>query len=174
MDTEGGNQICSMLRMHTRTVGNIAAYAFPLEHPEARHSPEAADLLERAALHGAAAAASLENSLDVLQEIFVHELRSCLEKAGLVLDERLEISLTENDELLLEGGTAENGALQEAVATNPLLGSLVRRLHRLALALRGMELLRAGAEDADAPLSASGLPGYRVRLKGALSHFYLC
>ena len=131
MDTNSANQVCSMLRVQRLTVESIAVMeGVPDKGPvNADYNSNISRLLEYVTLHGDAVAVALEQRLEMFQEAFLQEFHTQMAKAGLLLEGRLEIGLTEKGEFLLEGGAADLEILRHAVTASALLPSLFRRLH---------------------------------------------
>lgn len=124
-------------------------------------------LLQTVSRHGTQAAQQAERQLETLQDCFLTLLHRQLKKTGIVLTEKLTISLGNNQQLLLESGD-DNEALLKALAADNDLRDMFRRLRSLAITAQGIHFLNT-AHAADGAPTAE----YRMCMKGALTHFYL-
>lgn len=159
-----GNSINAMVHVHTLNSPPPA----PSQMDEAAgKSVVLESLLERIARHGAAAERAAEDCLEELQERFAAILYAQLHKAGITLNDKLSITLSEEQTLILQS-SEDSGAILDALAADSELQSLLVRLQKLAVTARGIRYLNAVASD-----DARSCAQYAACFKGALSHFYL-
>ncbi len=137
-------------------------------HHENSSSYALAHIIENIGTHGQAAAKALETHIERVQNHCIAYMRQALREEGIVLEEKITLSLSSRNTLLLECASNED-ALLAALGNNEVLVSCLRALRKSALTARGLQYLRA-AQAEDIP---DTMPQYKVCAKGELSHFYL-
>ncbi len=119
-------------------------------------------------IFGNTATQEIEEQLEFLQEEFLAHLEMLLKKHGINIQEKLTISLTADNKLILQCQEEEE-LLLTALGDDTKLVKHLQTMQKAALVSRGLDYILAvqNKENLD------NLPQYRVCTKGALSHFYL-
>ncbi len=117
---------------------------------------------------GSSAAEALEEQIELLQNQFMTYLTTLLHEKGIVLEEKITLSLSQHNTLVLECAAHED-ALLAALGDNEALVNCLRTLRAAALTERGLQYLTAAQQEN----ISDTMPQYKVCAKGALSHFYL-
>lgn len=119
---------------------------------------------------------ALEARLEIMQETFMAQIRSQVEKVGLKLESRLLLYLSPAGKLVVEGNDADAEGLCGIIAQQPGLQRLFQQMaqaallsHGLAMASQAQQALAARNE----PLEDALFSRYHMCLKGPLSHFYI-
>lgn len=111
----------------------------------------------------------LEEQLEAMQDAFLQKLESTLRLGGVILNDKLTITLTENQTLVFQSNE-DSDELLAALGGCEELQTMFITLHKLALMSQGLHYMSQAYSPA---LPPSNLPQYKMCLKGALSHFYL-
>ncbi len=119
-------------------------------------------------LFGHSATKELEEHTDFLQEEFLAHLEKLLQAHDISIQEKLTISLSSDNQLILQCEENED-AILTALGTDETLLKHLQTLRKAALVSRGLDYILAVQTKSDMEF----LPPYRVCTKGALSHFYL-
>ncbi len=117
---------------------------------------------------GAEAVQELEEHVESLQEEFLAHVTTLLAEQDIHMDEKLVLSLSSDNTLLLQCQEQEE-ALLAALGEDALLRTRLQELRATAFLARGLQYMLAAREE-KAP---STLAEYNVCVKGKLSHFYL-
>lgn len=133
-------------------------------------SPALDALLNSLSSCGTEAESLLEEQLEALQDAFLHKLESTLRQGGVILNDKLTITLTENQTLVFQSHEDNSDELLAALGGCEELQTMFVTLHKLALMSQGLHFMNHAYSPA---LPPANLPQYRMCLKGALSHFYL-
>ena len=119
---------------------------------------------------------ALEARLEVMQEAFMAQIHSQVEKRGLKLDDRLLLYLSPAGQLIVEGNNEDAGSLCHIISQQPHLQRHFQQMaqvallsHGLTVASQAQQALAAGDEMIEEPLFSR----YHMCLKGPLSHFYI-
>ncbi len=117
---------------------------------------------------GDTATRELEEHMELLQEAFIAHLENILQKNEIKIQEKLTLSLSTENTLILQCQEQEDELLN-ALGGDEIIINHLKELRKIALVGRGLNYILA--------VQASGnddyLPQYKVCTKGALSHFYL-
>lgn len=124
-------------------------------------------LLDQISQYGDVMEKAAEDRLDGLQERFVECVRRKLDGAGVTLDHKLSITLSEEQNLLLHCAE-DDEAILNALGTDAELQHMFAHLQKLAVTAQGVRWLNAAASDAPWTRGEQ----YAMCLKGGLSHFY--
>ncbi len=117
---------------------------------------------------GDAATKELEEHIELLQEAFINHLEILLQKHDIKIKEKLTISLSSENQMVIQCQEEED-ALLGVLGTDKVLLEHLQVLRKAALVGRGLNyILAVQSDNNDKPL-----PQYRVCTKGTLSHFYL-
>ncbi len=117
---------------------------------------------------GADALQELENHVERLQEEFLAHLHMLLQEKKIRLDEKLVLSLSNENTLVLQCQEHEE-ALLTALGENEALHDRLQELRSTALLAHGLHY----ALSAHDTKVTNNLAQYNVCVKGMLSHFYL-
>ncbi len=117
---------------------------------------------------GQDAVQELEEYVEALQEEFLAHVHTLLEENSIHMDEKLMLSLSADNMLLLQCQEQEE-ALLAALGGDTFLRERLQNLRSAAFLARGLQyMLAAKAEKVPAHMAE-----YNVCVKGKLSHFYL-
>ncbi len=117
---------------------------------------------------GQAATKEIEEHMEYLQEEFLNHLEDLLQSHNINIQEKLTISLSSDNQLILQCQEEED-ALLSTLGTDELLLKHLHSLRKAALVSRGLDFILSVQNQNH----SDNLPQYRVCTKGALSHFYL-
>ncbi len=117
---------------------------------------------------GHAATRELEEHMEILQEEFLAHLEQLLQDNNINIQEKLILSLSADNQLILQCQEQEDALLLALGSDKKLLNNL-QLLRKAALVSRGLDYILAVQNNND----DNNMPQYRVCTKGALSHFYL-
>ncbi len=117
---------------------------------------------------GHSATKELEGHLELLQEEFLAHLEELLQNNEINIQEKLTISLSSDNQLILQCQEQEEAILAALGTDDPLLKHL-QALRKVALISRGLDYILS-VQHGD---GNTIIPQYNVCTKGALSHFYL-
>ncbi len=135
----------------------------------AAHEKQALSTINRCVkFFGDAATKELEEHMELLQETFIAHLESVLQKHEIVIQEKLTLSLSASDTLILQCQGQEEDLLN-ALGDDATLLYYLKELRKIALVGRGLDYILAVQADYN---NDEYLPQYKVCTKGALSHFY--
>lgn len=132
-------------------------------------SPALDSLLDSLSSCGNEAESLLEEQLEALQDAFLQKLESTLRQGGVTLNDKLTITLTENQTLIFQSHE-DSDELLAALGGCEELQTMFITLHKLALMSQGLHYMNHAYSPA---LPPQHLPQYKMCLKGALSHFFL-
>ncbi len=132
------------------------------------HEEQALSTINRCVkIFGDTATKELEEHMELLQEAFIAHLDTILQKHNISIQEKLTLSLSTDDTLILQCQEQED-ALLNALGHDETIVNHLKELRKIALVGRGLDyILAVQADNSD-----EYLPQYKVCTKGALSHFY--
>ncbi len=110
----------------------------------------------------------LEERVEILQEEFLAHVRARLQEKNVQLEEKLVLSLSHDNLLVLQCQEHEE-ALLAALGEDVLLRQRLQSLRSAAFMAQGLHFFAASKKE----LPAAHLGDYHVCVKGKLSHFYL-
>lgn len=164
------NDICAMI--HVRSRDAATATSIPSRPSASMDSADSALhlLFHAVEQYGELAAAAAEQKLEALQERFLELLYSRLHKAHIEPSDKLSLSLSPDNTLLIQSA-ADNEVLLAALGSDVALQDMFVELQNLAIASEGLRYLNRTRQQTGA--ADDGIARYWVCLKGTLSHFYL-
>ncbi len=119
-------------------------------------------------LFGEQAQEDLSTHMEQLQESFLSRMQNIMQHHGIAINEKLLLSLAQNNTIVLECEEHEE-TLLEILGQDEDLRKQLQDLRMAALRMRGLDYFM-GAKDTH---PADELGQFKVCTKGALSHFYL-
>ncbi len=160
------NAINTMLHVHSDA---NTAMKNGAEAPVWLEQEEALSAIEHSVrTFGVQAIQDLEEYVEYLQGEFLAHVQSLLQEKNIHMDEKLMLTLSEDNTLLLQCQEHEE-ALLSALGEDALLREQLENLRSTAFMARGLQyMLAAKAQKVPAHMTE-----YNVCLKGKLSHFYL-
>ncbi len=165
------NAINTMLHVHkaSNVPMNGEKVSSWQEHMPVAEEEQALSVIEHCVrTFGADALQELEERVELLQEEFLAHVCARLQEKNIRLDERLTLSLSHDNMLVLQCQEHEE-ALLAVLGEDALLRQRLQNLRAAAFLAQGLQYFSAA--KAEKPVSHLG--EYHICLKGKLSHFYL-
>ncbi len=160
------NAINTMLHVHQ---ADSAALKSSESSPVWLVQEEAVSAIEQCVQSfGHEAMQELEGYVEFLQEEFLAHVHSLLEERNIHMDEKLMLSLSVDNMLLLQCQEQEE-ALLSALGEDTEVRERLEQLRSTAFLARGLQYMMA----AKAQTPPAHMAEYNVCVKGKLSHFYL-
>ncbi|MCR5813482.1 MAG: hypothetical protein K6G15_03170 [Desulfovibrio sp.] len=131
--------------------------------------------LDGLAMEGRQILETLESRIENLQERFIRLLTTEMQRAGIQLENRLHLSLSDQGDLIVEGEDNDTDKVQEILSHSDLLQKKFRELAYISFLSYGIDMVcqaREAMEDQESEQS-SIFSHFHAYIKGTLSHFYI-
>lgn len=167
------NDIDSMLHMNANASTLQGYPKLSTYHQRNAASVQAANadplcaLMQHVAVNGEDVVKIAEDTLEALQEEFILYVQKKLEDNKINLQDKLNISLSHNNTLVIECAD-DNEKILSALGEDEHVHAMFMQLQRYAYIINGVHLLQAGESNGN-----NTPQRYNMCLKGPLSHFYL-
>ena len=131
--------------------------------------------LDGLAMEGRQILETLEDRIEKLQGKFIHLLSGEMQRAGITLENRLHLSLSDQGDLIVEGEDDDTDKVRELLSQSELLQKKFRELAYISFLSYGIDMVCKAREVMDDEDSEQGniFSHFHAYIKGTLSHFYI-